>query len=325
MIKTPKFWLKTSLISLILSPFSLIYWIVFIIKKKLTKEHKISKKIICIGNLTAGGSGKTPTAIAIGKILKNLQIDFAYLSRGYGGSNRNVMKLIKEEDYESELTGDEPLILKNSANTYISKNRVNGAIFIDKNDDCLAIILDDGYQNNSLHKDFNILVIDGKYGFGNRFLLPAGPLRQDIKSGLKQADLIITIGEINNNLLKILPKNKVIESNVIIRNIENYQNQNFLAFCGIGYPQKFFDLLIKNKINLIKKIEYPDHYQYKIEDLDKIYDIAKKNNLAIITTEKDWIKFPNSYQEKIKFLEIELIFSDPQLIEKKILSIFNNR
>lgn len=322
MIKTPKFWFKKNLLSLTLLPISLIYYTIFQINKIITKTYKIKKKVICIGNLTAGGSGKTPLSIAIGKILKEMGIEFVYLSRGYGGDNKNILELSKNNNYDPKITGDEPLILKKIATTYICKNRLKAAKEIDKKNEFSTIVLDDGYQNNSLYKNLNILVIDGSYGFGNHLLLPAGPLRQTIKSGLKVANLVVVIGDIKDSLSKILPQNKLIKSKIIIKNIQNYQNKKFLAFCGIGYPKKFFDLLTKNQVLLENTIEFPDHYKYENHDLENIIEIANKKNLKIVTTEKDWVKLDKKYQDIIDFIEIDLIFENPHLLKNKIFSIY---
>ena len=132
-MKTPKFWQKRSITSLILYPISLIYQIAFAIKTSLYSGKKINKKVICIGNLTFGGSGKTPAAIAIGKILKEMSVDFVYLTRGYKGKAKDIMTLSCNQEYNPELTGDEPLILKEIAPTIISKNRLLGGQKIEKN------------------------------------------------------------------------------------------------------------------------------------------------------------------------------------------------
>ena len=150
-LKTPSFWKKITLLSIILIPFSLIYLGLFHLKNLFKKTHKISKPVICIGNLIAGGSGKTPVAMAIGKILQESSTRFAYLSRGYRGSNVEFLRVEKGSKEDAKKVGDEPLLLAQIATTFVTKERVFGAKKICKMSEFKAIILDDGMQNNSLH------------------------------------------------------------------------------------------------------------------------------------------------------------------------------
>lgn len=327
MIKTPKFWQKKSVTTLILLPFCAIYWLIHNIKLALTTTKKINKKVICIGNLTAGGSGKTPTALAIGNILQELKHPFCYLSRGYGGTNNKIIKLSAQKQYDASITGDEPLLLKEVAPTYICKKRLQAAVEIDKNPDFKTIILDDGFQNKSLAKDLNILVVDENLGFGNQLLLPAGPLRENIAAGINRSDMIIVIKHKtsqNSKILSLLPQNKVFYAKTKLKNHKNIKNNNFLAFCGIAYPQKFFDLLKNNEIKLEKELEFGDHHKYLETDLEKISKIAAQNDLQIITTKKDWVKFPQKWQKNIYFADIELVFEDIDGITAKIKQIIDN-
>ncbi len=323
-MKTPRFWQRKSFVSILLIPFSAIYYSIFLIKNLLIKPIKLNKKIICIGNLTAGGSGKTPTAIALGKIMQDMSIDFNYLSRGYNGSNKKLITLYKNQQYNPDLTGDEPLLLKEIAPTIICKNRLKAAKQIARNKNLKAIILDDGMQNKSLAKDFTILVIDTKIKFGNNMIFPAGPLRQTINSGINQADLIVVIGDKLDQTLDYLPDSKTTYAKINITNLNRFKDKKLLAFCGLAYPQKFFDLLHKNKLNIVKKIEFEDHFKYKQKDLEKILDFCQKNSLTPITTKKDWVKFSKKYQDKINYLDIELVFNNDQIVRKKIDKMMNS-
>ena len=194
MLKTPGFWTKRNFIAFALLPCSAIYFCGFLLTKFFTKTQKISKPVICVGNLIAGGSGKTPTAIAVGKILHEIGINFAFLSRGYMRDGSTFLMLDKADYSKAEIVGDEPLLLLETAPTFVSTDRLFGAKQIEKMNKFSAILLDDGMQNNSLHRDFTIMVVDGKVGFGNNFLIPAGPMREPASSGLKKADLVVVIG-----------------------------------------------------------------------------------------------------------------------------------
>lgn len=315
-LKTPKFWTKKNLISYALLPTSFIYFVADFLIKFFTRSHKISKPVICIGNLISGGSGKTPTAIAVGKILRQIapkDFEFAFLSRGYMGDGAKFVAL-QEGKHIAENVGDEPLLLTETAPTFVAKNRLFGALQIENINKIKAIILDDGMQNNALHKDLKIVVVDGKIGFGNEFLIPAGPMRETISSGLKKSDLVVLIGEAEENLEKKLSGKKIVRAKIVAKNSAEFSQQKLMAFCGLAYPQKFFTFLKKSGLEVVVEKSFPDHYFYQYSDLEELYESASKQSLKLVTTKKDWIKFSPDFQKKISYLDIELEFLNPELL-----------
>ncbi len=327
--KTPNFWTNRNFLSYLLLPLSFLYYIGFFIIKKISKPKKVNIPIICIGNLIAGGSGKTPTAIAIGKILQQNNINFAFLTRGFGSkNNKDIVKITKNEDikkYSFDKYGDEPLLLKDYADTYISKNRFLASKEIEKNKNYQTIILDDGFQNNSIKKDFSILVIDSNICFGNQFLIPAGPLREPINNGLNKADLIIIIGKKNLVLEHKIKENSfnktLIYASIKANNLNDFYNKKIVAFCGLAYPKKFFSFLLKEKLNIIATFDFPDHYQYSNNDIERLLKISKDKDAVLLTTKKDWVKLNNDYQKQIKYLDIFLEISDQDLLIDKLKGI----
>ncbi|MDA9230991.1 tetraacyldisaccharide 4'-kinase [Rickettsiales bacterium] len=323
-MKTPKFWQKITILSILLYPFAIFYRFLGIIRNILTKSHKINKKILCIGNITAGGAGKTPTAIAFAKILQEMQIEFAFLAHGYK-SKVKEFTLIDKENQKNTWFGDEALLLSDIEDTFISKNRLNAAQHIAKIPNKDLIIMDDGLQNKSIIKDCSILVIDGGYGFGNNMLIPSGPLRQSLKSAIKHIDLIIINGEDKFNYNKLISnkyKNiKIINSTIELIKDKDLKDKKLIAFCGIGRPQKFFDILKRNNYNLIKNFSFADHYFYKDKDLKDLIDLANKENATLVTTKKDFVRINKKYQENIKYLDIEMKFSqqDEQYIQNNLI------
>jgi len=321
MIKTPKFWTERNITSLALLPLSAIYFFGFFLVKFFSKPQKISKPVICIGNLIAGGSGKTPTAIAIGRILNEIGIDFAFLSRGYMGDGSKFLLLRKDDNNKASVVGDEPMLLVETAPTFVATNRFFGAQQIDRIDKFKAIVLDDGMQNNSLHRDFTIMVVDGKIGFGNNFLIPAGPMREPLFIGLKTADLVVLIGDTKPELEKKLAGKKIVKAKIIPTNLEQFRNKKLLAFCGLAYPQKFFSFLVSQGLNVLESHSFADHYTYQVSDLEKLSKIAKEKNLTLIATKKDWIKFPKSFQSEISYLDIGLEFENKELVKNELKKI----
>lgn len=316
MIKTPKFWTQRNIISYALLPLSLFYVLGFYVIKFLAKKEKISKPIICIGNIIAGGSGKTPTAIAIGGLLQEMAIDFVYLSRGYMGDGSEFLSVNSKSS--SKQVGDESILLSEIAKTFIAKNRLFGAYQIDRMSDVEMIIVDDGMQNNSLNYDYIIAVIDAGVGFGNEFLIPAGPMREPINSGLNKADLVIVIGEAKESLLNKLATKKIIQAKIKPSNIDQFQDKKIMAFCGLAYPQKFFSLLKSEGVDLVNEVGFPDHHNYKNSELEEIMNIAQVSHMGLVTTKKDWVKFPQEFKEKIPYLDITLELDDKEFIKKEL-------
>lgn len=320
MIKAPQFWHKKILISFLLLPLSWLYGIAVIWRYLLITPKKINKPIICIGNLIAGGAGKTPVAIAIGLMLRDKNIDFAYLSYGYGRKSDRFLQVSSSGTSAIE-AGDEPILLSEVYDTFVSSNRVVGAKKIAAMKEKQLIILDDGFQNPSLFKDLHILVVDGGYGFGNEFLMPAGPLREPISFGVRRADLVIIIGEDKANIAGYFTHKEVVYGKIIPVNNEKFTGKNVIAFCGIGRPEKFFDSLKDVGAQIIKKISYADHYLYSNQDLDYLISLAREHNAKLVTTKKDWVRIDPQYQDKIEFLDIKIEFDNPDLVKQKVLNI----
>lgn len=310
-IRTPKFWRKISFISILLLPLSFLYWFLFNLNKIIKRQYKSSLKVVCVGNLTAGGSGKTPVAIAIGKKLQKKRVKFAFLSSGYKGQGGSFVEV--DEDSLASEVGDEPLLLSEVADTFVTDDRVVAIKKLEKMG-YEAVVLDDGLQNNSLYKDYKIVVVDGFTKFGNGLLLPAGPLRQSVAGGLREADKILVVGGADNKMKLLLQKNhdisKLIEAQIIAKNYEKLQKKSVIAFCGLAYPEKFFGFLSKLGFELVDAIEFSDHHDYTDEELQDFLQISEEKDAILLTTKKDWVKFKGKYKKKINFLEIELEIED---------------
>lgn len=320
MLKTPKFWTKKNFIAFALLPFSLLYFCGFFLIKIFSNPQKISKPVICVGNLIAGGSGKTPTAIAIGKILHEIGINFAFLSRGYMNDGSTFLMIKATDGAKAAVVGDEPLLLTKIAPTFVAKNRLFGARQIEAMKEYQLILLDDAMQNNSLKRDFTILVIDGKIGFGNNFLIPAGPMREPLLSGLRKADLIVLIGDSSKNLLQKLAGKRIVRAKLALSDHKKFLGKKLIAFCGLAYPQKFFSCLQENGLNVIEERSFPDHYRYQVHELENLYQRAEEKNAILITTKKDWVKFPKFFQKKIAFLDVDLEFENKELVRAELES-----
>ena len=313
MINTPEFWYKKDLISkfkaLLLLPFSIIWILLSSIKKNFAKRYKSHLKVICIGNLSIGGTGKTPFSIQTYKILEILGYKPVFLTRGYRGLTKGPILVNKSHNHKD--VGDEALLLSKVGTTIVSSNRCIGAKYIEnlkKNYD--IIIMDDGLQNYQLEQDIKLLLIDKKLLFGNGYCIPAGPLRQTITQGLKKIDAIIFTGDgdtkdINLNFINNIQN---FDTKLEIKNTFKTKQNNFLAFCALGNPIKFFNTLKKNNFKIVLTKSFPDHYEYKNKDINTLKEEADNRNLKLITTEKDYVKIDDKENE-ISVLPIEINFS----------------
>ena len=290
-LNKPKFWNNSnvSIWSIILFPFSIVYLLISKLNKiKTSKKFRIP--IVCVGNIYLGGTGKTPLALEIYNIYKSL------------GKNPGFVK--KYYDYLE----DEIELLKKKGEVYFSKNRIEAIDnLINSNKD--IAILDDGFQDFTIKKSFSIICFNEKQWLGNRMLIPAGPLREKLSS-IKRADCIFINGEKNKKIEEEIhyynKEIKIYYSKYIPMKIEEFKNKKIIAFAGIGNPSNFFNLLEENNLNLLNKFTFPDHYNYKIKDLNKLVSNAEESNSILLTTEKDYFRINEDYKKKIKYVKVEM-------------------
>lgn len=307
-MKTPSYWQSNSLISKLLSPIGWIYGFLTQARLKLKQPQKADIPVICIGNITAGGTGKTPVSISIAKMLTGEMYHPYFVTRGYGGKLQNI--IVNNKKHSAAEVGDEPLLLSRQAPVVVNANRYQGALTALK-DGADIIIMDDGFQNPSLYKDLSFLVFDGTYGIGNGKILPAGPLRETFSNGLKRADALIILGKDKHNLAQKsgLP---TFYGYAEAAQTCNLDNPNVLAFAGIGHPQKFYHTLSQQGFNLLKTIDFPDHHFYTNAEIENILKQAQSLNAQIYTTSKDFVKIPHIYQKEINVLEISIVWEKPE-------------
>lgn len=316
-MKTPKFWNSNNIISWLLLPFSLCYFLGFWARKKFTKPEKLSIPIICIGNLTAGGAGKTPVALAIGEMLKEKCINAFYISRGYGGSQKEPL-LVDAKIHDAKLVGDEPLLLAQILPTIVGKNRAQTANFAAQNG-AEIIIMDDGFQNPTIHKDFSIIVVDRHLSFGNEKLLPAGPLREPVRAGLARADALIMV-----NPASFIPTHLPRKLPVFIartrgkNSMRALSGKKIIAFCGIAHPQKFYTMLAESGAEIIAEKSFADHHHYTKNDVANLQEIARKESAVLVTTSKDAARLPADFKSEIIVAEMELLFENKEKLEELI-------
>tara|TARA_Y100000590_G_scaffold443119_1_gene572152 strand:+ start:7166 stop:8089 length:924 start_codon:yes stop_codon:yes gene_type:complete len=286
----PVFWSEKNLLSFLLYPLTL-FTFLFNLIKGFSSKKKFFLKTICIGNIYVGGTGKTPLSIKINKILK-----------------KKYKTVFIKKKYLNQY--DEQKLLEANGNLICTDDR-SISLKIAQNQNYDVALIDDGLQEKSIKYDISIACFNSSAGIGNGFLLPSGPLRENI-SEIKNYDAIFLNGERKNLKLSLLFKNinkdlRIFEAQYVPINIKNFnRKRNFLIFSGIGNPEEFERTLKKNKFKIREKLIYPDHYKFSSADINKIKKIAKNKKLDIITTEKDYYRLNKKNKKNIKFLKIEL-------------------
>ena len=327
-IKTPHFWTELSWQSVILFPVSYIWRFGHYAQQKILNTKETEIPVICVGNLTVGGSGKTPVVITLCRFLSGIGKSTSILTRGFGGKEKGPI-FVSTNLHQSLDVGDEPLMMANSLDVCVSRNRPLGAnhILDKKKYDC--IVMDDGLQNPTLKKDLNIAVFDGKFGIGNGFLLPAGPMRQKLEVGIQNIDLVIFNGKDETGLGQKIPPHIPIFTGELQPDeeiVEKMKNRRVYGFAGIGNPSRFFKTLNNIGADLVGEAHFADHHPYTDADLTQLYEEAMQSGAELVTTQKDWMRLPTDWRDRVLTVPVRIHFSadDTIKIVSFLESIFEN-
>ena len=306
-IKKPKFWdiKNITFLSFILIPFSIIVYFYNLIKFKPKKLQKFQIPIICVGNIYIGGTGKTPISIEIYKMLKSI------------GKKPGIIK-----KYYKYLR-DENKLISDKGKIYLNENRSLAIKKLIGHGDNIAI-LDDGLQENIINYDLSIVCFNQKQWIGNGFIIPSGPLRESFSS-IKRFDCIMINGKKNKQIEKkiysINPNINIFYFNFKLEKIFKIKNKKIIPFAGIGNPENFFNLLKKEKLNIVKSYSFPDHYNFSRNDLNKLKKQSKIHNATLVTTEKDYQRLKINERKKIICLKIKTILNNKKNFLKVIKKI----
>jgi tetraacyldisaccharide 4'-kinase len=322
--RAPKFWDDPylSVPAVLLMPVAWLYGTITHARLRYTPASRTLAPVICIGNPTLGGAGKTPVAMAIARLLAGAGRRPGFLSRGYGGKASRPILVTSEST--TQTCGDEPLLLAQHYPTVVSANRVWGAetLLSLGEDDCGdlgiplhlaqephgqdttspkpvdAIVMDDGFHNPSLEKDLSFLVIDKTAGLGNSMVFPSGPLRMPMPETLRRADALIVSGgtkaDLNPEVGELIERchrrglpvlNAVVEPDA--PTMKSLRGCPVIAYAGIGRPEKFFDTLRAARVDIVSEMAYPDHHDFTAADAETLLKTAADANATLVTTEKD--------------------------------------
>jgi tetraacyldisaccharide 4'-kinase len=270
--------------------------------------------VICCGNATVGGSGKTPLALDIGHRLLARGAHVAFLTRGHGGALTMATRVTPQN---AALAGDEPQLLATLAPTYVGPDRAATARLAIA-DGATVLVLDDGLQNPSLAKTLSLLVIDGGAGFGNGRVIPAGPLREPAAAAAARCQAAVLIGDDTTDAAARLPQALPLLRASLVPDPSDLAAlpRRLLAFAGIGRPAKFFATLAEHGHAPLHSIAFPDHHPYAETDMQRLRAEARRFDAVLVTTTKDHVRLPRRAQADIRAIRVSLAWDDPDVIER---------
>jgi tetraacyldisaccharide 4'-kinase len=314
-MRAPEFWDRqdgwSRLAVAALAPFGWAYSASVAWKAHNTAPYRPKAAVICVGNLTVGGTGKTPVAIAIARALIARGRRPFFLSRGYGGKLHGPLMVMPE--HRAVDVGDEPLLLAAAAPVVVSRNRGEGAELADALG-ADVIVMDDGHQNFTLAKDLSLIVIDAQQQFGNGFVLPAGPLREFVSQGLARADGVVVVGEGNPPLAGY--PGPILRARMSHVDVPDLKGRRVVGFAGIGRPEKFFKSLRAFGAEIIATKRFADHHVYKLSEIARLKAKARTADALLITTEKDYVRMPDVEREGIAVLPVRAAIDDADTLDQ---------
>lgn len=324
----PEYWYNPAkpigfLRTLVLVPLS---WLIYLgsrLRQFFSFTQTVDCPVICVGNFTVGGAGKTPTTLYIANYLASKGAKPAIVSRGYRGRLRGPIK-VDPHIHTFQEVGDEPLMMAKNHDVYIAKKRSSGAKLAIQNG-ATVIIMDDGLQHPHLYQDLKLSVVDAKKGFGNGYLLPAGPLREPLSYGLGRIDGLITIRSYEEAPYKLTLDHPQMTAYVTINKTDGatLKDKSLVAFAGLAHPDKFFEMLTSEAFTVKATKAFPDHYQFTKEDEQDLKDLAERNNAQLVTTEKDYVRLSTEIQKITIPVRITLEFDDTNTLKRVLDRVYS--
>lgn len=319
MRSAPLFWEKPpGLTAQLLSPASAVWSAAGRLRRALSDPFCPRVPVICVGNLVAGGAGKTPVALALSAWFQQRKIAVHVVSRGYGGRLRGPVQ-IDPARHDAVAVGDEALLHAARSPSWVARNRVAGVrAAVDAG--AQMVLLDDGFQNPTVAKTLSVIVIDVAYGLGNRRVIPAGPLRENFGEGLARANVgVLLAGSDEAGRREPLPIPgylPVVGALVAPVAGERLNGARLFAFAGIGRPQKFYATLRALDVDLVGTRDFPDHHHFRAAEIDVLRRAAARAGARLFTTAKDIVRLPPALRTGIEVLEVEVRWSDPEALER---------
>ncbi len=302
----------------LLAPAGFAYAAAARLRTALVRPGRAPLPVICVGNLVAGGAGKTPAAISLGEPLRRAGMTPHFLSRGYGGvlgASSSAPVRVDPARHGAREVGDEALLLSAAAPTWVSRDRLAAAKAAAAAGADVAV-MDDGFQNPTIAKDLSLVVVDGGYGFGNGKVMPAGPLREGIGRGLARADAVALVGEDDAGAEAVIAgRVQILKARLVPDpGSGDLRARKVVAFAGIARPEKFFRSLEAFGCEIVSRRGFPDHHPYTERDIADIAGEAERSGAAAVTTAKDAVRLPEGTRERVRVFSVHLEWDDPEAL-----------
>ena len=315
-MRAPEFWTGDGrgILPFLLSPLAALY--AGATARRVAKPGwRAPVPVICCGNATAGGAGKTTLALDIGRRLAHRGVAVHFLTRGYGGSAKGPTR-VDPARHDSTVVGDEALLLAAERPTWGAADRAAGARAAVAAG-AQALVMDDGLQNPTLEKDLSLLTVDGTYGFGNGLVIPAGPLREPVAAAASRSGATVLIGRDEvGALARLPPALPVLRAELVPGpEVAALKGQAVYAFCGIANPRKFFATLAESGAMLTGRASFADHYPYDAGDLRDLLAEADRLRAIPVTTRKDFVRIPPAFRARVTVVTIALAWEEPAWLE----------
>ncbi|MEL7128622.1 MAG: tetraacyldisaccharide 4'-kinase [Pseudomonadota bacterium] len=301
----------------LLSPLAALYAATTARRQRTTRAVALPVPVICVGNVTSGGSGKTPIAAAIRAQLTSWGIRAATLSRGHGGRLTGPIQVAPSHTHID--VGDEPAMLSRTGESWIARNRGDGGEEMVRAG-VEAIVMDDGHQNPQLEKTVSLLVIDAAAPFGNGHVLPKGPLREPVQAALERTDLVVVSGD--GPVPAIVQRSGIRTIRSQLRRMTELPSGPIIAFAGIGRPEKFFASIEDGGGALVDAMSFPDHHRYRPRDIQNLRNLAEDHGATLVTTRKDHVRLPGPLAEGILPIDVQAEFEPTTAIDDLLRGLF---
>ncbi len=316
-MRAPEFWhRRESPLAALLAPLGGLYDRAGRLRASLARPLKLARPVVCVGNLTAGGAGKTPVALSLAAWFQAAGRTPHFLLRGYLGRLKGPLR-VDPASHSFREVGDEALLLAATAPTWVSRDRAAGAARAAAAG-ADPVIMDDGLQNPWLAKDLSLLVVDGGYGFGNGRVIPAGPLRETLPHALARVQAAVVVGPDERRLAALLAgRLPLLEAELVPDAAARaLSGKRVLAFAGIGRPQKFFATLEELGCRVMRRYGFADHHAYSPDEIMRLVEEAASLGAEPVTTEKDLVRFPEEARAMVKTVSVRLAWREPAALDR---------
>lgn len=318
-MKTPAFWYRPpGPAAWALAPLGALYGLGGRWRRRRAVPQRAGVPVLCVGNLVAGGAGKTPVCLALSDMLAELGHRVHFLTRGHGGRERGPLAVDPARHTAADV-GDEALLLAASAPVWVARDRVAGARAAAAAG-ATVVVMDDGFQNPHLAHDLALVVADGAVGFGNGFLIPAGPLREPVAAGLARAGAVVVMGEDRAGVAAQAPGLPILPA-ALVPDGAGWRGRRVLAFAGIGRPAKFFDTLSAVGAVVAERVPFPDHHPYTPDTVMNLVERAGRLNARPATTAKDAVRLPPEARAMVDVLPVRAVWQDGDAVRRLLPAV----